>query len=352
MNRIEIIQPAICDRPILIDALKTFLNPSHALLRIKGLLEWQHLGTNSDYNFLVALDSENGKPVAVQGFMPGNFLGDEEAKDEVGLVNWYASPDYPSSGYMLLRRVLNSFGFRYCFGLGSSSDAERIHRQLGYCIFEQEQLVLINSECEAFSVARIPKVVEKTIRSIKDKHQKYRIQRIEKLKELESCSQALWTGRFPHRGPLYCYRRYMKHPWYDYNFELLSTDGGDEVGVVYRVVTGLESPVVKIIDVFGNPKSFGVLSCRMSDVLLERKAEYADFYVWTNGRIKWEEFGFINVSQHAGLVIPQHLSPLVKKNIKKVGMFTRELPSYPYFVRGDTDQDRPSYNYSVDSSDD
>ena len=127
---------------------------------------------------------------------------------------------------------------------------------------------------------------------------------------------------------------------------------GDEVGVVYRVVTGLESPVVKIIDVFGNPKSFGVLSCRMSDVLLERKAEYADFYVWTNGRIKWEEFGFINVSQHAGLVIPQHLSPLVKKNIKKVGMFTRELPSYPYFVRGDTDQDRPSYNYSVDSSDD
>ena len=114
---IEIMRPTKRQRDVLVSSLTEFLRPEHALLSMPGLLEWQHLGDGDCYNFLLAIDEKNSTTVAVKGFIPGDFWGNEKGQEEVGLVNWYARDDYLGGGIFVLRSILDDFGYLCGHGL-------------------------------------------------------------------------------------------------------------------------------------------------------------------------------------------------------------------------------------------
>jgi hypothetical protein len=337
---IEILRPTGKQRDVLVSSLSQFLRPEHALLSMPGLLEWQHLGDDELYNFLLAIDGRNNRTVAVKGFIPGDFWGNEGGRKEVGLVNWYASEDYIGGGIFVLRSILDDFGYLCGHGQGLSGMSQTINRQLGHILFDIEHLVLVNPELENFRIAIVPDGLHRNRAPLQIK--KFGVEEVTTMLDLEKCPNYFWEDRFPHRSPEFCMNRYLRHPWHDYIFERLKGSYGAEVGIVYRIADCAESQLIKIVDIFGDERAFDFIAPYMTKVLVEKKAEFADFYVWTDNAINWTSYGFIEVSKEPGLVVPHHIAPLCQMNIHNVGMMTRSPLNSPFFTRGDTDQDRPS----------
>ena len=282
---IQILQPTKRQRDVLVSSLSQFLLPEHALLNMPGLLEWQHLGDGDRYDFLLAIDDSNGRTVAVKGFIPGDFWGNERGQKEVGLVNWYAREDYLGGGNFVLRSILNDFGYLYGHGQGLSGISQTINRQLGHILFDSEHLVIINPESKNFRLAIIPDSLHPS--KVRLQGNLIDVQEVSTIVDLEACPYYFWEDRFPHRSQEFCLNRYLRHLWYDYKFKRLKNGDGVEVGVVYRIADCAQSRLIKIVDMFGDERAFDLVVPYMTDVLVENDAEFADFYVWTDNAIDW-----------------------------------------------------------------
>ncbi|MDP6587091.1 MAG: hypothetical protein QF535_20730 [Anaerolineales bacterium] len=281
MSTIEVLQPSRGEREVLVNALSSFLPSHHALLAIPGLLEWQHLGGLDKYNFILVRDKRSKKTIAVNGFIPGSFWGEgENSICEVGLVNWYADPGYPGSGLTAMKHIINNLGYRYAYGLGSSSTSESIHRILGYNIFEKQHYVMINQELRNFKVAVIREGHK--FDELEASPTRYSTSNVTSLKEFEACPISFWKDRFPHRSPTFYYNRYLRHPWYQYRFEIIFGPNGMVVGIVYRVASCNGVKIIRIVDIVGKHEDFSLVASRVGELLAHYGAEFADYLVWTN----------------------------------------------------------------------
>jgi hypothetical protein len=320
--------------------LKKFLSARHPLFEKSGLFDWYFYSGPEKLNCAIALEEDSREIIAINGFIPGDRWGNSSGRKEVGLVNWYAKKERPGSGLAVMNFILNELGFRYGYGLGSSPDSEAIHRLLGFQLFENDQYVMLNSDITEFSVASVPKNLDQETPGESD--DTITIERLRTLDDFQRCPKACWAGRFPHRSPEFCLNRYVTHSWLDYRVERISNSRGEAVVLVYRVVICNKSRIIRIIDTLGDKKDLFLVPIRISQILRSQNAEFADYSTWTDGQIDWAKLGFIDVKKAPGLIVPDHIAPLEKKNIRKVGMMTVAPSKEVCFTRGDTDQDRPA----------
>jgi hypothetical protein len=130
-------------------------------------------------------------------------------------------------------------------------------------------------------------------------------------------------------------RRYFQHPIYNYSFFKSRTFNG--VGVVRKVnVKGFIG--WRIIDWYGDLEYFYKFCKLLVETANQNNVAFLDLYVSGIRKEKLISTGLKKISN--SVVIPNHLEPLVLKNIKI--SFVTSYKDDIFFIRGDGDQDRPS----------
>jgi len=131
-------------------------------------------------------------------------------------------------------------------------------------------------------------------------------------------------------------RRYFRHPHYKYVF--LSNIMLNGFGVVREVdVKGFKG--WRIIDWYGHLNKFSDFCSALIVRAKERNISFIDLYVKGINEDDLITAGLNRISE--SVVIPNYLEPLVMKNISI--SYASSLDENIFLIRGDGDQDRPSY---------
>ena len=130
-------------------------------------------------------------------------------------------------------------------------------------------------------------------------------------------------------------KRFANHPIYKYRFFRMPRNNDI---LVIREANASGHCVWRIVDFYGVEENFSTLCAELLKVAQSQSVAFVDLYVSGIKDSEVKKSGLLDISDN--VVIPNHLEPLVMKNISI--SYVTSHPHEPIFFRGDCDQDRPS----------
>lgn len=130
-------------------------------------------------------------------------------------------------------------------------------------------------------------------------------------------------------------KRFASHPIYKYKFFWIPSVKDI---LIIREANVYNHRIWRIIDFYGAHKNFSILCSELIKLAYSQSIAFVDLYVSGIKDTEVIKSGLLSISSN--LVIPNHLEPLVMKNISI--SYVTSHSEEPIFFRGDCDQDRPS----------
>lgn len=314
---------------------------NHQLATSQALFDWQHWDkARSCYNFVIAEHSQSGEIHAILGFIPvSQFDTSLEDNRDYWLAIWKVREDTSARGLglSLLLFLRAERKPRSIAAVGLSRLVVPIYQRLGYHTGKLDHWYILNPKVREYRLARVPAGV-----SIKSNLLKKSCT----LNVVTRTSEFSMGSYIPTKSLKYIEERYINHPTYNY-FVVEALCGGRSVGLcVYRTIETKLGRAVRIVDLASSQdENFDFLHETVFSAFDETGAEYADFYCLGYSAVGMGRAGFSLRTSSPGLIIPNYFEPFVQQNVDLDYAYwvTRDVQQKYRFVKGDSDQDRPSW---------
>jgi hypothetical protein len=308
----------------------------HILARRRDLLDWQHRCSDGKYNLLLA---KNGTTiVGILGYIPASrFEADMHLDDVVWLALWKVRTDVGHAGLGLaMLRKLGQLHPRVTLAVnGIHPSLLSMYRALGYTVGSLRQFYMLNSNVgmklvkDSLHSAVLPREGRAVfLRLDRDSLSSLNIGRPE-------------TNPIPAKTPAYFARRFLDHPYYEYQVYSIVLDDLPRAIIAVRVDQHDGAKALRIVDFAGDAAVVGQCDSAFDALLCETGAEYVDF--WNHGLAEDDlhAAGF-TASGDESPIIPSYFEPFVPS--RACIHFAIKAPDYrtPMIFKADGDQDRPN----------
>ncbi|RTY90310.1 hypothetical protein EKL32_21215 [Flavobacterium sp. GSN2] len=310
----------------------------HILARDEDFFRYEHQ-SKDQINFVVSKD-ENLKINGVLGYIPSAL----EEDSDVCTVIWKVSKNSqnPILGIQLLQFLQKEKRVRTVLSVGINKKTIGIYKYLGMYTDSLNQFVMINKNIQEFKIAKVNEL--KGFDSISVALDvNYDIKSINQELDLSDFNFEEYKQNIPFKNKKYFCKRYFEHPIYQYCVYGAYFKDKPVGLIVTRVQSCNESKVLRIVDFIGEENcllSFGIF---FSELIVNERYEYADFYCFGLNQEVLNNAGFYLIEpSKEDLIIPNYFAPYLQKNIP-IYFFadTNKIESLRFF-KADGDQDRPN----------
>lgn len=235
-------------------------------------------------------------------------------------------------GLRLLDFLINSKNKGiHCIGLNDK--VLTLYKYLGFKIGKMDHFYWLNPEEDLNKIfvnsKKYNHTKQVTLSTFKD------LKKVSSEKDILKITRKIFNEDINCKSPEIFVYRYLKHPYYSY--DIYKSNSFNGLGVVRKVnINGYFG--YKIVDWYGKLNDFKIFSKKLISFAKENKVSYIDLYSVGINKKNLKNSGLREVSNN--VIIPNHLSPLVLKNIS-INYVTNNFKRAVLF-RGDGDQDRPT----------
>ncbi|MGR6832890.1 hypothetical protein [Aliivibrio wodanis] len=327
----------------LVDYIDNYWAKNHILVTSRKLLDWQHKSKQGDYyNFVMARHNKTGEICGVLGFIPtSHFSEGLQSEKEAWLAIWKVNegPKFIGLGLGLLNFLKREFDIKNICSIGISQIVFPMYQTLGFKVGQLSQLALINTQCEHYSIAKIP---DDFSCNPLNKTTGYEVDFIA-AEQLESqLSDVRLFYNKTQKDKEYFFSRFVKHPKFIYRFLGIYREQVLVAFMVLRTVSYSQSTALRVVDIQGDLTSVTKVSHNLFNLLVAEQHEYLDIMQFGMDEVELVNSGFIQVSGDA-IIIPDYFQPFVQENISIFfARKTSEKEKSFILFKGDADQDRPN----------
>lgn len=331
------------DQPALIEFLRDHWSPYHIFVAAPEVFDWQYGASASRLNMIFA---SNGNTVfGVLGFIPmGRFdpaLGDTD----ILLAVWKTRKDAPPGlGLQLLKTLAARLNPRLIGAIGITEEVKPIYRALGYQLGDLHQSAIFNPARQTQRIAAgVPDA------AFSDEHASetgWSLSPLdgEAVSALGPVLDHLARASLPAKSAAYVAARYLRHPWYEYRFGLISRDGIPEALCIWRQVEAEGASILRIVDIVGGTDWLAAGRALFQPLLMDCGADYIDLMQIGTPAEVLAEGGWLSPAEVPGLVLPNYFAPFERRTVTIACAWKLRahsgLPMRLY--RADSDQDRPN----------
>lgn len=333
------------DQPRLEEFLAQHWSAQHIFVERPEVFTWQYLqpgsnGAEQRFNMVVA--EADGDTCGVLGFIPmGRFsptLGDRD----VMLAVWkVADGSPPGVGLGLLKYLQSQLDPKLVAAIGISAMVRPIYKALRYEVGSMTHWALFNPERRG--VTRVASGVPDDAFKCSPSTGSVSIVPISEVGGIAEVVDRLAVGQRPLKDWEYVRRRFIEHPWYDYEVNVAVRSGTPVAVLVWRAVEVHETRILRIVDVIGTTDWFTEARAELVEGLYRRDAEYIDLVEYGIERHQLVRSGFVDTESYSGFVVPNYFSPFEHRNVRIDLAFRAFSGDAPVrLFRADSDQDRPN----------
>jgi hypothetical protein len=324
--------------------IRDYWKEGHILGTHRGLFDWQYRDPAADrYNFVLCRRDSDGELLGVLGFIP-TTLYDPSLVDNavVWLALWRVRPDSGITGLgMFLHQYLVDHTPHVSSAVsGLNKMSQRLMAGLGYRPEVLQHYYLPNPTIKSFHVARLAEAPAAAGDRSLGKS-------LEQVSEDFLLTHTEWaigdrSHAVPAKSPTYFLRRFLEHPYYDYDVYAVR-EGNECVGLVaVRQITHEDHRVLRIVDYWGPSDGLPGLSGALRDLVADTGAEYIDCLCWGLREEVFIQEGWARLDIAGDTIIPHYFEPLEMQNVQTRVAFKALTGGQFLFFKADGDQDRPS----------
>jgi hypothetical protein len=323
------------DIPFVMEFISTYWAAQHVLSKSLALMDWQY-GTEDGYNFILAWDE--GILAGVLGYIPTRRYDEElSANKIIWLALWKVRDEYQSSmlGLKLLKILEDTEPNVAVAVSGVNLKTAQLYKVLGYQVQDLCQYYLANSNVPQ-NVLHNPKNSPLATAAFG----RAKLKRMHS-PDLEDLNRSIDTINWL-KTPEYFDKRFIQHPFYEYNVYGIFLSGKPLAVIASRVAEYKNSRVLRIVDFTGDANVLGDCGSAFRRLMSEHDVEYMDFWQFGIASKTLERAGFQAVDPAGEFICPNYFEPFLKKNGRIICCFKGRIDR-PFIVcRADGDQDRPS----------
>ena len=318
------------DKPAIFSFIETHWDLRTPLIHHPDMFRYYY--ENEDGSLRFALAEQQGKIVALAGYIPANA----SPTPDIWVSIWVADKTAKGSGLELMAAIpaLTNCRTMACNNIRPKTRA--FYEFLGYSTGNLGHFYRLAPR-ETYQLAKVenPCILPVTGKAA--------------LRQLYT-PQALQQSGFtppqtanPYKDIAYLSKRYFGYPHQQYNvFGAYAPDESTPFALlVSRCIPALSTKVLRIVEYCGNIALLPQLGQAIDALLQEENAEYADFYCAGISAHIMAETGFsLREEQDTQTILPNYLSPPLLENTNYY-YFTSQPQNFTMF-KADGDQDRPN----------
>lgn len=291
-------------------------------------------------NLAIAVDAE-ARITGLFGFM--KYSRDPLPDIAGSLWKAEASSGVPMLGLKLRDFVIQNVPHRLFAAPGAGIQTQPIYHLLGMQWVEMEHYYLINPNLDDFKIASVPQGFRHSPVSSEGSRDAGRVYRVVEPRVLETFEFDCHKDKYPFKDLRYVEKRFFSHPVYEYEVYALEKHGMVCAVLVARVAYVETASVLRIVDYYGEDAHLPALVSHLREVAWQRGHEYMDFVCYGFNPAALARCGFSKLDmRNDELIIPNHMEPLVRKNVPVYCVADRSATLRLRLCKADGDQDRPN----------
>ena len=316
----------------------------HVLATSQSLLDWQHLDREQGrYNFVLA---RTGNTIGgVLGFIPLRHF-DSELDPHLWLAIWKLHDELRgSSAALAMLGFLHEHLRPMSIGaIGISEMVKPIYNALGYQTGALEQWYRVNQE---FSSFQLIDNFDGHYTSKADHESGVSFSQATTSDLADDGPLALLIGQskaVPKKSPRYVRRRYLEHPFYQYDLVKLEQNQTMIGLLVLRRVAHEEGTALRLVDVVGGDAALAGCRDALQALLNRYHAEYVDFYCAGFSNDSLSRAGLLKRNHmETKTIVPAYFEPFERRNVEFYYAHNAGSDMNYRICLGDSDQDRPNH---------
>lgn len=315
-------------------------NPkNHILSKNVNFFHYEFSNINN-LNFLLAIDRKNFKISALQGFIPySENIYKSHICASITCVNLKSTT--PFLGIETMIRMLHLLKPKTYCGIGTNpiTMLPLVKRYLNRYTGKLTHYYLFNKNKKNFEIANFPKInfIYENYKNINSKHIFYR--EITSFSFLEKNFEFKKFENLPFKSKEYIYKRYFKHPVYNYRFFYIKNKRTNLRSLfIIRKLKFKNSAIIRFVDFIGDINDFFLVRNIANNLFKKENIEYIDFYAARLPNIIKKKIKFRIITSNDKNIIPDYFEPFEKKNVK---IFYETSNNKIILFKADADQDRP-----------
>jgi hypothetical protein len=326
-----------------IDEIKKIMNfihhewrANHILSLNKKLFLFQHKNKKK-LNFIISKNSSK-KITGIIGFIKAS----KSKKADVWTTMWKSSKNSkdPMLGILLLN-YLKKQGYRTIISSGIQFDTKKIYDYLGYSTGKMDHFFFPNINIKNPVIATYPKNI--MLKKKFKKNKNYFIDKIDSEILRKKFPFKVYKSKIPFKDWEYFNDRYFLHPFFNYKMYGIFFKKKLVSILIFRETNINSSKVLRIIDFYGEEKTFKYLGEFFFNFLKEKNYEYIDLVCFGLQHKLIYSSGFIKIPQKSKkIIVPNYFNPLIRKNIALYFFVDKKKLHNVKIFKGDGDQDRPN----------
>ena len=332
-----------------IDLVRDFLHihwaRDHVLSWHRALMDFQHKDrARNRYTFVLARRVSDKELVSVLGFIPTSLYdADLAGRSVIMLALWKVRSHAGVTGLGLrLLQYLVQHELHVAIGVaGINKDHPSMYKALGFNSAEYQQHYMRNWRITKPSLGRFPGLGN-------PQRPKAGNARLEPLlredfyRAVEGIDVGQRADLLPAKSPRYFFERFLNHPVYRYELNLVRLEGRPAGILASRLASHEGHHALRIIDYYGEETILGELGGEI-DALLERSgAEHADIWSYGISGDTLLKAGFRRVDPDGAVIVPNFFEPFTPQN-SRIRFSFKSITGAPFVLfRADGDQDRPN----------
>ncbi len=325
-----------------VDFLRVHWRADHVLVTDRAVLDWQHRDDDAG-RYDVVLAWEGDDLVSVLGFILASRYDPDlaDGRETMWLTTWRVRDDRASGlGLSMLRWLERAVAPRWTGTVGLKPSTRGIYDALGYRTGVLARHFLLHPGRQEFRLADgVGGALSGPRDMVPATTPLLPLGADELLAATEGMGLDDGPGA-PARTRRHVLRRYLEHPFYDYQVHLAQAPSASAL-VVTRVCEHDGARALRMVDLAGDPDALA--GAPLVDLVVAADAEYLDAYV-VDGADALRAAGMHPLAAHQGLVLPGHFEPFERRNVELA--WALKGPAGPggltIIGKGDADQDRPS----------
>lgn len=313
---------------------------NHIFVQSPDLLKWQYYDVkNNRFNFVVAVNGEDGLFDGVLGFIPVSHFDEKLETRDLWLAIWKVNDlrSEPGMGIDMFYFLKKEYKPSSISAIGISDIAKKIYITLGYKVGRLNHYFIINNSIKEFYIIDNTDINCIYLNNINynKSNSNCKLEEIINTNEIDSVKSKF----IPYKSSSYIKNRYLKHPIYKYKLYGVWQDKNLLCAFVTKKIDVNNSSCIRIVDVFGELEYIDNIYYQVQDILIEENAEYIDFMNYGVDEAVINRIGFNKKDE--SLIIPNFFEPFVRENVSLDFAFKSKANDYVIF-KGDSDQDRPN----------
>jgi len=244
----------------------------------------------------------------------------------------------PMSGLEFMKRQMQLVGEKEHFSFGTNPNTikplyEKVfHMTTGI----MQQYFIINPDIRDYYIAK----PNKEVRNKGFLETQYSLEEVYSFEEVKCRIDITATyEKMVFKSPEYIYKRFFRHPIYNYRKWIIKNELGDYVGIIFgREIERDGAKVLRLVDYRGDLNQLKNLGKPLHNLIKDEQYEYIDLMVSDLSGYHLEEAGFTLLDPDGETIIPHYFEPFVRENKKSCFQDKTGIVIF----KADGDQDRPS----------